>query len=350
MDRWLRSIRKEGTKRLYRDALITFSKHVQKSPADLLKHSEEELEDMLQDWKVSMLERGLAGSTVKVRVVAAVQFLKFNRKRIRSMIRDVKATRTYLDYIPTRTDVQALLDAAKLHHKIIVALMAFSGLRPVDVSQLQYMHVKRDLERGEEVLTITKRHQKTDEWYFTFLAPQGTRYLRTWLDARREKGEKITSESYIVTRWDDRPLKISSVRHAVHRLIRLTVGPNPSGEPFRAFRPYGLRKYFRRAIDKIGGAEAEFLMGHQSGLVSLEATYSGLRDMDPQAIATLKKKYISVLPELETEVTDITLKAQLEEKEKRLKTFEESIDEVKRDQKRLEEFLKKLAEREKREG
>lgn len=346
MDRWLRSIRREGTKRIYQDALNTFSKHVHQNPADLLQHSEEELEDMLQDWKVAMLDKGLAGSTVKVRVVAVVQFLKFHRKQIRSMVRDVKTTRTYLDYIPTRADIQALLDAAKLHHKIIVALMAFSGLRPVDVSQLQYMHVKRDLERGEEVLTITKRHQKTDEWYFTFLAPQGTRYLRTWLDARREKGEKITSESYIVTRWDEQPLAISSVRHAVHRLIRLTVGPNPSGEPFRAFRPYGLRKYFRRAIDKIGGAEAEFLMGHQSGLVSLEATYSGLRDMDPQAIATLKKKYISVLPELETEVTDITLKAQLEEKEKRLKTFEERIDEVQRDQKRLQKFLEKLEERE----
>ena len=347
MDRWLGTIRRESTRTLYRDALITFSTHVHQSPQEILKHNEEELENLLQEWKVAMLDRGLAGATVKVRVVAVVQFLKFHRKRMRSMVRDIKTTRTYLDYIPTRADVQALLDAAKLHHKIIVALMAFSGLRPVDVSQLQYMHLKRDLERGEDVVTITKKHQKTDEWYFTFLAPQGVRYIRTWLDARREKGETITPESYIVTRWDAQPMKRTSVRLAVHRLIRLTVGPNPSGEPFRAFRPYGLRKYFRRGINKIGGAEAEFLMGHSRGLLSLEATYSGLRDMDPQAIAALKKKYIEVLPELETEITDVTLRAQLEKKEKEREKQAAKFSEIREELDEIKDFVRMMRDREK---
>lgn len=345
MEAWLQSLRNENTKTLYSSALLMFCEYVGQSPEKLLKHKEENLEQLLQDWRNDQLDRNLSGATVKTRLIAVVQFFKFHRKRLRSMVKNIKTTRTYLDYIPRRADVQAMLDAAKLHHKIIIALMAFSGLRMVDITQLQYMHLKRDLERGEEVITITKRHQKTDEWYFTFLAPQGTRYIRNWLHSRREKGEKITAESYIVTRWDSKPLGKSAIRNILHRLIRATVGPNPSGEPFRVFRPYGLRKYFRRAINKIGGAESEFLMGHQAGLVSLEATYSGLRDMDPLAIQALKRKYIEILPELETEITDITLKAELEQKERQLKQYDERIEEIRQDQKRLEEFVRRLEQR-----
>jgi chaperonin cofactor prefoldin len=86
-------------------------------------------------------------------------------------------------------------------------------------------------------------------------------------------------------------------------------------------------------------------MGHRKGLESLAATYGGLRDLDSQAIGALKKKYMSILPELETEVTDTTLKAQIEEKEKRIQSFEERMDELRMTAERLKDMEKRIEER-----
>jgi integrase len=255
--------------------------------------------------------------------------------------KNVSTTKTYLDYIPSREDVQRLLDAAKLHHKVAIGLLAFSGLRPVDVCNLKYKHIKASYEKGEDVLTIVLKHRKTRQWYVSFVGTQCTRYIRSYLEARQERGEKITDESPIV-RWHGGGLRSVSLRIAVMRIIENTVGRHPTGEEFRKFRPYGLRKYFRRTLNKIGESEAEYLMGHSKGLESLTATYGGLRDMDPKAIAELRKRYISVLPELETEVSDTTLKAQLEEKEREKKRLAESLGGIREELDELREFMEML--------
>lgn len=346
LEEWARRLRTRSTRRVYTKAVRLFAEFCEVHLDETLTWSIDHAEDRIVDFKEDMLSMGFAGATVKARFAAVVRWFRDHKIRVLVVCRDVPVTKTFLDYLPSREDVQTVLDGLKPYYKVGAALIAFSGLRPVDATSLKFENVKASLGRGDDVLTINKRHQKTQVWYVSFLGPQGLRYLKTLLENRRRRGEEITDDSFIVS-YDGKRLTPGALGQAINLSLKKGVGKHPTGERFRRFRTYGLRKFFRRTISRLGDAEAEYFMGHMRGLVSLEATYNGLRDLDPVAIEALKRKYTSLLAELETEVTDVTLKAQIEEKEKRIRSYEDRMDEIQEDQKRLQKFLEKLEEREK---
>jgi len=318
------------------------------SAEETLTWTVEEAEDKMLEFQAHMTEEGLAGATIQTNFTGVKQWFQFNRIRVIVRCKGAPAKRTYFDYIPSREDVQALLDAAKLHHKVAIALIAFSGLRPIDVVTLKFENIKASYKAGDSVLTIIKLHQKTGEWYPTFIGSQGTRYIRSFIEARRARGETISDKSHIIV-WEKGPLRSEGLRISIKRIIDRTVGRYPTGEPFRRFRAYGLRKYFRKSVDGLGEDIAELLMGHRKGLLSLSSTYSGIRDMDPQAIEQLKKKYISILPELETEITDTTLRAQLEMKEQEKKKLAGDFREIREELDDIKEFVEMMRDRDKEE-
>jgi len=64
-------------------------------------------------------------------------------------------------------------------------------------------------------------------------------------------------------------------------------------------------------------------MGHASGTRALSAVYSGLADLDQKVIDDLKRQYISVLPDLETELSQTTVANEIGELKARLKRMED---------------------------
>lgn len=330
---------------MYSCYLNKFLDHHKVTAEESLFWSADEAEDRMEEWKDHLIESEYSGSTIRGNYAILKKWFKDHKIRVDITCSNVDTGKTYLDYLPTREDVRKLLDDAKLNHMVGIALIAFSGLRPVDVVRLRYENIKASFEAGDEVLTIIVKQKKTRDWYFTFLGPQGTRYLKQLLEYKKTRGEVIDDNTQLLP-FAGETLSSSILRKAITRIIARTVGKHPTGESFRVFRPYGLRKYFRRTINKLGESEAEFLMGHRKGLESLVATYSGLRDMDPQAIAALKKKYVALLPELETEVSDVTLKVQIANMEETQKTRQVELAELKEDVIEIREFLQQLKEQE----
>ena len=347
VERWLGSYEALGTRERYSRALSKFCAYYKVTPEGTLDWDLERIEDNMIDWKVFQRNEGFAGSTIIVEFAAVKRWFIFNRKRISVECKNISTTRKMLDYIPTRSNIQEMLDSAKLSHRVAIAIFAFAGYRPIDISELKYKHVKASLEAGDEVLTIIKQHRKTRQWYVTFLGPQGTRYLRSYLKIRRMNAEIITDETPIMIGNKGLAMSADAIGSSIYRIILRTIGRYPTGESFRRFRPYSLRKYFRRAMNQLGDAIAEYLMGHREGLQGMPATYGGLADLDPIAVDRLKKDYTKMLGELETEVSDTTLRAQLEEKEKKQEAMLSDLGRMKGDIKDLRDFVKQLKDQEK---
>jgi integrase len=198
LERWLKNYPVENTNIRYRITMEQFCKHFDVTPEETLTWSVDQAEDNLLDWKTSRLKTH-AGSTIRLDFSVVRQWFNFNRIRVMVQCKNVSTAKTYLDYIPFREDVQRLLDAAKLHHKVAIGLLAFPGLRPIDVARLEFQNIKASYKRGEEVLSIVKQHKKSKEWYVGFVGPQAARYIRGFIEARKAKGEKIT------TLWDGIP-------------------------------------------------------------------------------------------------------------------------------------------------
>ena len=333
VETWQSRLRAENTRLMYMKALRAFLAFSSASSEQSLTWTVDEAESRMIEWKEHLISSGLSGRSVMIGWAGVKRWFVDNRIRIVAKCEHVSPEKTYLDYIPTQQDVQLILDDCSLRLRLAVALMAFSGMRPADIVELQYRHVRKSFEHTDDVTTVIKQQKKTHQWYFTFLGPQGTRYLRSVLEMREKAGETISDDSYLLMKMGKK-MTAGQLKRGIRHVIRRRFSKHPTSEPFRLFRPYGLRKYFRRVVSKLGEDTAEFLMGHSSGLTSLTATYSGLRDMDAEAISSLKEQYISLLGDLETETSEITVRRSMTE-----------FDAMKRE---LERISAMLDEREKR--
>lgn len=87
-----------------------------------------------------------------------------------------------------REELVRLIDLADPREKVIISLLALGGFRPGTLTQLQYRHVRNDLEANmipihihvEADITKGKYHE-----YDTFLGPEAVEYLDAYLELRK---------------------------------------------------------------------------------------------------------------------------------------------------------------------
>ena len=318
---WLNRLRTESTREAYGRWLNIFTEFAGVSSEETLEWDAVKAEDMMLAFKDHLLNEGLSGNSVKQAWSAVKRWFDDNRIKVAVKCKDLDTSKTYLDYIPTKDDIRQVLYECPLKYKIAVSLIAFSGMRPIDVQNLQYENIKASYERNDPILTLVLKQRKTNEWYFTFLGPQGTKYIRDLLTQRAKDGETITDKTYIVSD-DGSQILEPTFKWFLKEAIKRSTSRNPTGESFRHFRSYGFRKYFRRVARKLGEDTAEFLMGHIKGIKSLSAVYVGLKDLDPRVMEEIKKDYAKLLPELETELSEESVSSELDILRRRVQEME----------------------------
>jgi integrase len=181
----------------------------------------------------------------------------------------------YDERAPSREDLQRILDLADLRERVIITILAVSGLRVGTLLKLQYRHVKDDFERGivpvhvhvEAGLTKAKRRS-----YDTFLNEEASECLKAYLTARRKGTEKIPPEQI----HDESPLirgrRHKQVRtvavHTVHEFVHdlfVKIGlleKNWSRRRY-AYRTHSLRRFFRTQMASldVDPDYIDFMMG-----------------------------------------------------------------------------------------
>ena len=314
MKSFLKKLNSEATKESYGRYIRQFIKFHKTSQIKTTQWNVEQAENALEVFRQHLLSEGKSGQTIQVAWAAIKMWFTTNRIPITIKLKYNDKSKTFLDYIPTKDAFRKVLDLCRLDYKVGVCLMGFSGMRPSDVRELKYKNIKASYERGDDVLTITLKDRKKSNWFFTFLGPQGTRYIRELIEQRKQNGEQINDESYVVTR-NEKKLIRSSWNQYMRYVITNSVGKTPTNEPFRQFRSYGFRKYFRRWARRLGTDIAEFLMGHKAGMQALSSVYIGILDLDPQIMDEIKQEYIQHLPELETEIMELTVTNRMDKME-----------------------------------
>ena len=303
LERFVSKYTSVNTRSRYTWALQEFMKFAGLDPDHLLEVAREnpiKVEELVQDFRRNLESRGVSGNTINVMLSAIKSFMRHYRvEGVRIETR--RAAPKVFDYIPSPEEVKILINRAPLHLKPCIALIAYSGMRPIDVVNLKYLNIKDEIEfDGERYrlkkvpLKILVFQHKTRQPYVTFLGGLGADILCQYLTERFKKTWKYWRDNDRLFRYRD-PFTLSA---AINRLIKICFTKNP--EAFKRFRTYSLRKYFRRQITGIlSDAEAEYLMGHVEGIRSLQATYMGLRDLDKEAIEQLRAAYAKAVPKLE---------------------------------------------------
>jgi integrase len=210
------------------------------------------------------------------------------------------------DRSPTPEELTRMIDMADLRDKVIVSLLALSGVRIGTLVELQYRHVKHDLENGlvpvhmhiEAEITKGKYHD-----YDTFIGSEGVEYLKAYLRARRlgnerlegghKRGmppEEIVNSSPLIRNEHKTTVEAispSMVHYVVHSLYCRAGLIEKRGKARYDLRAHSIRKYFRTqlgAISTIPTDYIEYMMGH---------TISTYNDIRMKGVEFLRNFYAS---------------------------------------------------------
>nr|MDO8080876.1 hypothetical protein [Candidatus Freyarchaeota archaeon] len=345
--RWVNNLRPNtGTRQIYPKYLNIFCRWAALTPDELLELARKdpaETSRRLDDWRTGYCEkRGLSGKTIQISLTGIKSFLRYWLRKDVFQIdfpKWIRVTKKYFDFIPSARQVNMLLNRAPLKLQTVLQFVAYAGMRPIDVLNLEWWNIREEMVETEEGLKASKiplkivlRQAKTNDVYVTFLPPKGVNILETYLSAK-----KFTMNT-------DNNTRLFKYAHSevicnLFQRIAADVIPKQSN-PMKRIRTYSLRKFFRfSASRKLGESIAEYLMGHTQGALSLGPVYNGLKDLYPPAIEQLRQDYATMIPILQGSDEGI-ISEELIENEKRIHELENQLAKY---EKGMDAVNKKLA-------
>lgn len=256
------------------------------SPDDLLKQDSKLIQEQLRDNLLELKAQGLSYSSRKSRYSAMKKFLESNEitlnwKKIAASLGE--ELRVAEDRPYTTDEIQTLVDKADLRLKVVILLMASSGVRIGAIPGITRRHLTwiEDFE-----LYSIKVYARSREEYTTFCTPECAKYINEYFELRGRYGETLNDNSPLIreqfNRQDmtkspfARPIHKDTLSRRIESLL-IDSGvrdarPRLEGKMCNPRREvmasHGLRKFFDTSLETAGAnpVVVEKLMGHDIGL------------------------------------------------------------------------------------
>jgi len=230
---------------------------------------------------MSLRERKSSYNSISTRLNAIYHFydmndISLNKKKIRMFKGEY--FRKVVDRAYTREEIKKILDVSDLRSKIIVLLMASSGIR---IGSLPDIRI-RNLEKINNIYKITI-YEGSNSQYYTFCTPECTYFIDAYLEYRKQNGETLNKDSFLIRDQFDitdlEQIRNKSKGMTIHGIqsllgvlllkasVRTVIHTQNRKEVARA---HGLRKYFTTQCinSKVNPEIREMLLGHKIGLAS----------------------------------------------------------------------------------
>ncbi len=233
------------------------------------------IEQKIIEFVMDMRSKGKGYSSIHNYISAVLAFYKINDvilniSKINKFVPENRKVRS--DRAFTHEEISKLLDAADERMKVVILLLASSGLRLGAISSLRIRHLQK-----RKLLV----YENDREEYFTFITPECQKVVDSYLDMRSRYGEKINNESFLIREQFDirdpfqakkaRQVNTDTIRW---KLIDLEKRVGVRSKDVKA--AHGFRKFFTTQVinSKVNSEIREMLLGHKIGL----AVYEGLND------------------------------------------------------------------------
>jgi integrase len=256
-----------------------------------------------------------------------------------------RAKRFADDRAPTLQEIRKIVEYPDRRIKPVICIMASTGIRVGAWDYLKYGHITPIEREGKVAAAKVLVYAGTPDSYITFMTPEAYREVEAWMKFRKQCGEKISSDSWVMRDlWDTEaairknmhtngvvtmPKKLSSI--GVKRLIERGLWAQglrkdlEEGKKRHEFATcHALRKYFKTRCELAGvkPINVENLMGHSTGISNAyyrpsesELLEDYLKAMDSLTIDDTRRLKI----EVESLKADLS---ELEQKNKRIEELE----------------------------
>lgn len=312
-------------------------------------------------------KREISGATLinylkAIKLFCEMSDLSINWKKI---TRGLSRGKRYAnDRIPTLEEVRKIVEYPDRRIKPIVYTMCSSGIRLGAWDYLKWKHIIPLLNDKNEIIAAKIRvYADEEEEYISFISLEAYSHLKEWMNYRKEVGELVTEESWLMRNlWDVTTptgkglatipvkLKPSGIKRLMERAlwgqgVRTMLKDGKKRHEFQV--DHGYRKFFKTRCE-LGGMKPiniEKLLSHSTGISDsyYRATEQELLDDYLKAMDSLTidernklKKRIDSLEE-KNEDEKYIIKAKLQEKE-------EQINQLINKQEKFEQLIQSLIE------
>jgi integrase len=282
-------LRSKHTKKAYLIAFNQFLKDGAKIQdlQVLLDHKPRVLEQMIIGYVENLRDKGKAHKTIQLHVAAILHFfvtlndVPLNKRKITRFIPSDDDESAHSDKAYDIDDILRLLNASDIRTKVMVYLMASSGMRQGALPGLLYGNLTLIPEHNLYQIEVYATSKK---WrYITYCTPECRQAIYTYLNYRRRLGEDITEETPLIRelfspsnpftinapkRCTDE-MVIQSLEKALHksgvnqRSIALQKGKRRSIMRSHGFRKFALTRMKKAGIDF---SDRHALLGHKSNI------------------------------------------------------------------------------------
>ncbi len=289
-DRWHRNVARGS--QLYADVsrrrVEAFCRQMATPPEKLVGLSGARLRRLVEDYLDEERKKERSGDYVRTTTKALRSWLSYNGKEFPKGLKlpnERSHPRVEREDPITPEQLRKTVLAANPGQRVVISLMAFSGLRPQvlgsydgkdglrvgDIEGVKIQGRSVEFEKVPALVKVRSTSSKAGHAYFTFLGSEGCEYLRQHLEERLIGGEAIDKETDLV----------SPSKSGKQFMTTINVGDR-ARQALRAAgveaRPYALRAYFfSRCLEaanagKVSDRYVEFWSGHTGDVTARHYT------------------------------------------------------------------------------
>jgi integrase len=295
------SCRSEKTKETYDSSLRAYMLFRKISSVEpLLSEDTKQAQSKVIEFICVQKRNGLSWQTLVIRAAALKHFYEMNDmtlnwKKINRFIGE--KARTIQDRAYTKEEIRRMLDKCDERKRVMILLLASTGMRIGALPQLKIKHLARVLDGSMYQISV---YDGTPSHYMTFCTPECAKAIDDYLDYRRRCGERLTPESPLIREQFDRndpfrsvkarPVAQSTIMNTIKQVL-LDAGLRPrlpsqeaireveegerrarAGRRKEVMQIHGLRKFYDTATTQAGvhPLYVEMLLGHD---IALKGSY-----------------------------------------------------------------------------
>ena len=337
---FINSLKSKETKEIYKKCLVYYLQHYNLSKIDeLLTLPVVENERMLVDFLLELKNKDLSSSYINLNFCALKHFyfmndVRINKEKIGKFLGESK--KKNLDRGYNHAEIKKLLDIADLRLKVVITVLASTGVRMGGLAPLKLSQVKKIPDYGIYKFIV---YENTKEEYFTFCSPEASNYIDQYFEYRVRCGEQLKDDNYFIREQFDvndleqvrkhgRGLTTEGLTNVLHALAVKTghrqVNHQYTGkERTQVPLAHGFRKFWmtQAVKSKMPAEIREMLLGHKIGLASayyrptendmIEAYFIAVDNLTIEESNRLKKK-VTELEQKQSEIDQMKYKHDME--------------------------------------
>lgn len=237
---------------------------------DELKNNSKDPDEVYKEYILKLANREVAPKTVGAWSASVKKFFAANGIELKRAV-PIKIYNIHEDILPAKEDLKKIITDCGLRTKTIILFLSSSGLRVGELRELKLGDI--DMNSNPVKITVKGATAKERKSRITFISKEAKEVLQSFLDKRKNKGEAISPETFLMTTNSGVKMSYQNLQFILNNAFKKV--SKKEGKRYK-LHAHSLRKFFKTQMISAGvpGPIVDRLVGHSRYLASEYELYT----------------------------------------------------------------------------